>query len=84
MQCPSCASARVYPSRARNVVEWLRQRVTEKQPVRCHQCGWRRWRDVVVHEEQAPVLPDDLRTGRGAAPISTSELERLDSTTPRS
>lgn len=84
MQCPSCSSARVYPSRLRNIVERLRASLTEKQPVRCHECGWRRWRDVVVHEDHAPVLPDDLRTGRGATPVSTTDLDQLDSATPRS
>ena len=81
MQCPSCGSARVYPSRLRNLLERLRQALTDKQPVRCHQCGWRRWRDVVVHEEHAPVVPDDLRTGRGRAPVSSNELDQLDSAT---
>jgi C4-type Zn-finger protein len=78
MQCPLCGSARVYPSRLRNIVERLRQSVTDKQPVRCHECGWRRWRDVVVHEEHGPVRPDDLRTGRTVAPVSASDLDRLD------
>ena len=78
MQCPSCGSARVYPSRLRNVVERVRQKLTDRQPMRCHQCGWRRWRDVIVHEEHAPVRPDDLRTGRQTTPVSASELDHLD------
>jgi DNA-directed RNA polymerase subunit RPC12/RpoP len=84
MQCPSCGSARVYPSRLRNVVERIRQSLTDKQPVRCHECGWRRWRETFVHEDQAPVVPDDLRTGRGAAAVSPSDLDQLDSLAPRS
>jgi DNA-directed RNA polymerase subunit RPC12/RpoP len=84
MQCPACSSARVYPSRVRNAVEWVRQRMTDTQPVRCHDCGWRRWREVVVHEAQPPVLPDDLRTGRNGKPVSSTELEALDSALPRS
>jgi DNA-directed RNA polymerase subunit RPC12/RpoP len=84
MDCPSCGSVRVYPSRLRNLVERLRQTVTDKQPVRCHNCGWRRWRDVTVHEDHAPVRPDDLRTGRTSAAVSTTELEQLDSAAPRS
>jgi hypothetical protein len=83
MQCPACGSARVYPSRLRNVVERMRQRLTDKQPFRCHQCGWRRWRDVVVHEEHPPVRPDDLRTGRAVPPVSTRDIERLDSSARR-
>ena len=46
MKCPRCASVRVYPSRLRNSFERLRQKVTDKQPYRCHECSWRKWRDV--------------------------------------
>ena len=84
MQCPSCGSARVYPSRLRNLVERLRQNLTDKQPIRCHECGWRRWRDVTVQEHRAPVVPDDLRVGRVAPPVSASDLDQLDSTSRRS
>ena len=83
MQCPSCGSARVYPSRLKNVVERLRHNVTGKQPVRCHDCAWREWREVAMHEELAPVRPDDLRTGRRAPAVSAADLERID-VTPRS
>jgi hypothetical protein len=79
MQCPSCGSARVYPSRLRNVVERVRHNLTDKQPFRCHDCGWRQWRVLVVHEEAAPVRPDDLRTGRTGAPLTSQDLEQLDS-----
>lgn len=84
MKCPSCGSDRVYPSRLRNVFERLRETLTDKQPVRCHQCGWRRWRDAVVHEDQAPVVPDDLRTGRVGTPVSSTDLDQLDPRRPRS
>jgi DNA-directed RNA polymerase subunit RPC12/RpoP len=83
MQCPSCGSARVYPSRLRNVVERLRQNLTGKHPIRCHECGWRQWRDVTVREEHPPVGPDDLRTGRTSAPVSASDLDQLDSAARR-
>lgn len=79
MQCPSCGSARVYPSRLKNVLERMRQHMTGRGPVRCHDCGWRRWREVFVHEPQAPVRPEDLRTGRAAPAVSVSDLEQLDS-----
>ena len=36
---PRWASARVYPSRLRGVVEQLRQKMTDRQPYRCHECG---------------------------------------------
>jgi len=73
----------VYPSRLRNVVERARQTLTGRQPVRCHKCGWREWREVTVHEDHAPVRPDDLRTGRPGAAVSATELEQLDSPAPR-
>ena len=81
MKCPECGSPRVFPSRARNVFERLRQMLTDKQPYRCHQCGWRQWRDVLIHEN-ADVHPEDLRTGRVPAPVSSNDIDQLDSSTP--
>lgn len=83
MQCPACGSARVYPSRLKNVVERLRHAVTGKRPLRCRDCEAREWREVVVHEAQAPVRPDDLRTGRQAPAVSGADLERIDSVRQR-
>src|SRR4029079_945105 len=48
MKCPACDSTRVFPSRLRNVIERLRQSLTNNQPYRCHECGWRQWSDVLV------------------------------------
>lgn len=78
MKCPACGSTRVYPSRHRNALERLRQLWTERQPHRCHQCGWRKWLDIHVHEEGSDVQPEDLRTGRSPRPVTQSELDRLD------
>jgi hypothetical protein len=85
MTCPACQSPRVFPSRLRNGYERLRQRLTEKQPYRCHECNWRRWRDVQVHPDAADVHPGDLRTGRPTAPVSAQEFDLLDTqpTKPR-
>jgi hypothetical protein len=82
MNCPVCGSPRVFPSRLRNSIERLRQMLTEKQPYRCHQCGWRRWRDVLIHD-RADVHPEDLRTGRVPAPMSPADIDLLDSPPPR-
>jgi hypothetical protein len=68
----------VFPSRLRNSIERLRQMVTENQPYRCHQCGWRKWRGVQVHADAADVYPDDLRTGRVLQPVSPQEFDQLD------
>ncbi len=77
MQCPSCRSARVYPSQPRGL-ERLRRLVSDKQPYRCHQCGWRQWRDVELHPDSPDVDPDDLRTGRAPKPVSANDLDQID------
>jgi hypothetical protein len=78
MKCPKCASARVYPSRLRNGLEKLRQKMTDRQPYRCHECGWRKWREVEFLSANPDVRPDDLRTGRGVAPLSANDVDQLD------
>ena len=83
MQCPACGSARVYSSRLRGFLERLRQMVTGMHPVRCHQCGWRRWRNV-IDQDSAPIVPDDLRTGRTAAPLSNREIDQIDTASRQS
>lgn len=83
MTCPACQSTRVFPSRLRNSLEKLRQLLTDKQPYRCHDCGWRKWRDPIVHPDSPDVVPDDLRTGRPSEPVSPNELDQLDVPSPR-
>ena len=78
MKCPRCQSARVYPSRLRNTFERLRQKATDRQPYRCHQCDWRAWRDVEFLGNNPDVRPDDLRTGRGSGPLSPGDVDPLD------
>lgn len=78
MRCPSCGSVRVFPSRLRNSFERLRHRLTERQPYRCHDCGWRRWRLLAFHATNPDIQPEDLRTGRGTSPVQTRELDPLD------
>ncbi|MEO8521571.1 MAG: hypothetical protein ABI603_09420 [Acidobacteriota bacterium] len=78
MQCPSCRSARVFPSQPRHALERLRRRLSDQQPYRCHQCGWRKWRDVELHPHSPDVDPDDLRTGRTPQPVSANDLDLLD------
>jgi hypothetical protein len=85
MTCPDCRSTRVYPSRLRTPFEHMRQRFTDRQPYRCHNCNWRAWREVELHADQNPdVTPDDLRTGHTCSAISSSELDSLDPTAPGS
>jgi hypothetical protein len=84
MKCPACDSTRIYPSRLRNVFERLRQTMTDKQPYRCHACGWRKWREVRVHDESTDVHPEELRTGRVPQPVSARDLDQLDKQPPRS
>jgi transcriptional regulator NrdR family protein len=80
MHCPTCQSSRVYPSRLRSTLERIRQRITERQPYRCHACNWRGWREVEF-ESASPsidVTPEDLRTGRAATPLSSKDVDQLD------
>jgi hypothetical protein len=59
-------------------VERLRQKLTDRQPYRCHECGWRRWREVEFLGTNPSVSPDDLRTGHGPAPLAPSDVDELD------
>jgi hypothetical protein len=78
MKCPRCASARVYPSRLRGGLERLRQKMTDRQPYRCHECGWRKWRDVEFLSPSPDVKPEDLRSGQRSGPVSSSDVDELD------
>ena len=82
MKCPVCDSTRVFPSRPRNGLERLRQILSAKQPFRCHQCGWRKWREVQVHPDSPDVHPEDLRTGRAPKPVSPNDLDSIDPSAP--
>src|SRR6476469_7626049 len=77
MKCPRCASTRVYPSRLRNAWERLRQKVTDRQPYRCHEFSWRRWRDVEFLTANPDVKPDDLRTHGGGDEVSQTDVDQL-------
>ena len=78
MKCPRCASARVYPSRLRGSMERFRQKLTDCQPYRCHECGWRRWREVEFLGSNPDVHPEDLRTGRDHSPVAPNDVDQLD------
>ena len=77
MKCPRCESARVYPSRLRNGVERLRQKLTDRQPYRCHGCDWRGWREVEFMGTNPEVKPDDLRAGQQSG-LANTDVDRLD------
>jgi hypothetical protein len=78
MKCPRCASVRVYPSRLRNSIERLRQKLTDRQPYRCHECSWRKWREVEFLRANPDVKPDDLRSGQRPDPIPSNDVDQLD------
>jgi hypothetical protein len=78
MKCPRCKSVRVYPSRLRNSFERLRQKVTDRQPYLCHECDWRKWREVEFLTANPDVKPEDLRSGHKTGPLSPTEVDRLD------
>jgi hypothetical protein len=80
MKCEACGSSRVFPSRLRTTFERLRQMLTDKQPHRCHDCGFRKWADVQLRSEGPDVHPEDLRTARATRPVSAQDIEELDPT----
>jgi hypothetical protein len=59
-------------------MERLRQKLTERQPYRCHECDWRAWREVEFLSKNRDVKPDDLRTGHGVDPLSSADVDQLD------
>jgi len=58
-------------------LERLRQKLTDRQPYRCHECGWRKWREVEFLAENPDVKPDDLRSGQQAG-LSSSDVDNID------
>jgi hypothetical protein len=62
----------------RNGLERFRQKVTDRQPYRCHECSWRKWRDVEFLTNSPDVKPEDLRTGRGPGDIEETDVDQLD------
>jgi hypothetical protein len=52
--------------------------LTDRQPYRCHECDWRRWREVEFHSVSPDVKPDDLRSGHQTGPLAQKDVDRLD------
>jgi hypothetical protein len=77
--CPSCSSPRIYPSRLRSAVERIRRALTDRQPYRCHACGYRGWGEIQVPVDTSEDGPDHLRTGAASKPITARDLDQLDS-----
>src|SRR4029453_6556421 len=71
MKWPPCGSVRVSQWRLRNAVERLRQKLTDRQPYRCHECDWRKWREVEFLTANPDTTPDDPRRGPPAGPVAT-------------
>jgi hypothetical protein len=79
MLCPSCGSARVFPSRLRHVLERMRQAATGKRPYRCHKCGWRRWGDAPIPAEDEGQTTNGRRRTREVSPAPPVDVDKLDS-----
>jgi len=62
----------------RSLAERLRQKLTDRQPYRCHECNWRKWREVEFLGTNPDVSAEDLRTGRGVSPVSSKDVDELD------
>lgn len=65
--CPRCGAERVHRSRTRSVLEALRRAVTPYEPVRCHACGHRGWRERSG--------PRHRERGRPARPLERRDVE---------
>jgi len=52
--------------------------MTDRQPYRCHECGWRKWRDVEFLSPSPDVKPEDLRSGQRSGPVAPGDVDRLD------
>jgi predicted RNA-binding Zn-ribbon protein involved in translation (DUF1610 family) len=77
--CPACGSSTIHPSRLRSILERIRLACTEKQPYRCHACGFRGWYPIDVPIARGPDAgPEQLRTGATSRPITADDLDRLD------
>jgi FlaA1/EpsC-like NDP-sugar epimerase len=63
--CPSCVTARVHRSRARNFLERMRRNRSEERLFRCTSCGWRGW-----------LIP--LVTIEGLPPVETPDFDNID------
>jgi Polysaccharide biosynthesis protein len=54
--CPSCITARVHRSRARNFLERMRRNRSAERLFRCTGCGWRGWLIPLVSIEGLPPV----------------------------
>jgi FlaA1/EpsC-like NDP-sugar epimerase len=54
--CPSCITARVHRSRARNFFERMRRNRSAERLFRCTSCGWRGWLIPLVSIEGLPPV----------------------------
>jgi predicted RNA-binding Zn-ribbon protein involved in translation (DUF1610 family) len=76
--CPTCSSARIYPSRLRSAIERVRRALTEHQPYRCHACGFRGWGQILVPVDEGERDAEELRSGGITPPITSRDLDQLD------
>jgi len=63
--CPSCITARVHRSRARNFLERMRRNRSAERLFRCTVCGWRGW-----------LVP--LVTIEGLPPVDAPDFDNID------
>jgi len=75
--CPSCISARVHRSHARNLVERMRRNMSPERLFRCDSCGWRGWlmplvsiESELADEAPAPNLADVDRAVSRSTPAA--------------
>jgi hypothetical protein len=66
--CPSCISARVHRSHARNLVERVRRNMSPERLFRCDSCGWRGW--------LMPLVSIESELAGGAPAPNFDELDK--------
>jgi hypothetical protein len=52
--------------------------LTDRQPYRCHECDWRKWREVEFLTANPDVKPEDLRSGQKNGPVAQTDVDQLD------
>lgn len=61
MRCPSCGSSYFLPSRARNLLDRLREQLSNRVLYRCQKCEQRLWvdEDDLLDDDDEDDLPED-------------------------
>jgi hypothetical protein len=76
MRCPSCGSSYFFPSRPRNLLERLRQQLSNRTLYRCRKCEHRLWWDGASSSADQD-LPDE-QDSIADDPVEGDDYEEMD------